>query len=147
MLTKTEETQQDIYFRMLRIMQSLRLRDCADKAIFANLQGPIIGQREKISKLLERALNAFQTNGEFWDVQVGNKLEFTPGLALLYPTRTQSSLMFKGHTIIVSEIEKEKLKIYDPSNQEPIYVAKMRLAPMVLSYFNLNKVSASGQSL
>lgn len=144
MLTNTEQNQQDIYFRMLRVLQSIKPADCASKAKFQTITHSIIGQKEKFCKLFEETLNYFRTDDIFWDVQVGVKFEKYPALAILYPQKNKMNQMLKGHPIIISKIENEKLTVYDPANEDIVQVLKIRLNPFVSSYYNLFMVHSDG---
>ena len=147
MLTQTEENQQDIYFRMLRIMQNLKPADYSNKALFHTPTQLIVGPKERLCKLIEDTLNHFKKNDVFWDVQIGRKLEEFPAFAVFYPRRTQMNHLLKGHPVVITKIEEEKVTIYDPVNDEPVSILKMRLSPLISSYFILKQTYFDGTPL
>lgn len=147
MLTNTEQTQQDIYFRMLRIMQSLRPQDCIDKAKCKTMEGMIIGHKEKICKLLELTLNHFYTNDVFWKVDIAPKFDKCPAIAIFYPQKNMMSQMVKGHPVIISYADKNRVTIFDPFNDGPVDALKMRITPLISTYYCLSQTDLSGNDL
>lgn len=147
MLTQTESSQQDIFFRTLRIVQSLKRDDYKSKAKFSTLEGPIVGQNEKICKLLEDSLNAFNTHDVFWKTEIGVLSERFPALILLHEKNIQVNRMLKGHPAIATKKENDKIEIYDPSNENSVFVSVTRLRPFISSVFSLSRVDITGNDI
>jgi hypothetical protein len=132
MLTQTEESQQDIYFKMSRILQKVSLKDCVNKSKFNDISNkPIVGYRERLCKLLEDTLHSFSSVK--FDVQIEGKLMSFPSFSVLHQKNTTS--FFQGHPVIITDITKDKITIYDPINEGPVSVLRMKLEPFVLSCF------------
>ena len=104
MLTNTSSTQQDIYFKMMRVAQSLTNKQCQHKAQFYDLKGPIVGPRERTCILLEETLNHFKTNSFIWHVAYCKKFEIAPALVIFHPRKGFMNQMLKGHPVIVTRI-------------------------------------------
>lgn len=145
MLTNTEQSQQDIYFKSLRLMQNFKKTDYISKAIFHTPDGPVVGHKEKICKLLEELLNHFKSDDIFWYVNIIRKFDKTPAIAILH--KKHANNMVRGHAVVVSKIEKDKIEIYDPANDDPIFSLKMRMDPIISSYFSLERVDTQGTTI
>lgn len=139
MLTQTEDSQQDIYFRMLRIMQSIKPSDCQNKSRFISLDGAVVGKKEKLACLFEATLNTYRKDSLIWRVDIGHRMDVFPAIALLNPRNCQQSPMLEGHPVIISNISKDRITICDPINEEPVDILRNRIAPIVVSYFPISR--------
>lgn len=131
MITRTEHTQQDIYFKILRLHQAIRNQDCAGKAIHPN----IVGYREKQCLLIELLLNYY--SAEPYTISICPRFEVFPAIAFLNSGKTSS--IVRGHPVLVQEIQKEAVTILDPCMNGPTKVLVNRLSGMTFLYYSVKK--------
>lgn len=147
MLTQTAETQPNIYFRMLRVIQGIKIQDCLSKAKHTTVDEVIVGYREKLCVLIENTLNHYKTDSLVWGIQAENKLEKWPAIAILHKKRKQDPGLFHGHPVIIKDIVNDRVQVYDPANNDIVSISKMRLLPLVSFYFLLRQVDNQGNVL